>query len=100
MLCRSVSKYKVKVEIESGMAYTEEGKRENYMELAAKGFLPKEEVLKAFKFSNVGDIIDKLQAEKISRLPLYKARSSMRCAETKLKILADLGVNVDQAPTV
>lgn len=91
------SKYKVKVEIESGMAYTEEGKRASYMELADKGYLPKDEVLKAFKFSNVGEIIEKLEAEKAKQTSIVQsAEFNSLPPETKLKILADLGVNVDQ----
>ncbi len=57
------AKYMVKVEIENAMSYTEEGKRDTYMQLASEGFLPREEVLKVFKFSNIQDIIEKLNEE-------------------------------------
>ncbi len=91
------SKYKVKVEIESGMAYTEEGKRESYMQLADKGYLPKDEVLKAFKFSNVGEIIEKLEAEKNKQTSIVQsAEFGALSPETRMKILAELGVSVEQ----
>lgn len=57
------AKMMVKCEIEQGMSYTEEGKRDTYMQLAEGGFLPREEVLKAFKFSNVKDIVAAIDRE-------------------------------------
>lgn len=55
---------KVKIEIESGLSHTEEGKREMILQLAEKGFLPKETVLEELKVGgNVADILEKLEAE-------------------------------------
>ncbi len=91
------SKYTVKVEIENGISYTEEGKRESYMALADKGYLPKEEVLKAFKFSNAGEIIEEMEREKARKTSIVEsAEFGMLPPETRIKILKDLGVNIGE----
>ena len=64
------SKYRVKVEIEEGQNYTEEGKRELLLSMFKVGLVDKKEVLNLMKFSNVGDIIarvEKEQNEEIAR---------------------------------
>lgn len=52
-----------KVEIESEMTWTEEGKRSMIIDLIKIGVLPKEMGLEALKFGNVKDIIQKLITE-------------------------------------
>jgi hypothetical protein len=54
------SKYMVKVEIESGAAFTGQGQRDTAMELFQVGLLPPEEVLKAYKYSNIDEIVSRL----------------------------------------
>ena len=56
--------YKVDVSIESGLAYTEEGKRQTMLELYSAGLVPADKVLEMFKFSNVGELIRAAQADK------------------------------------
>lgn len=55
---------RIDVKIESGLSYTEEGKRQTMLELYQLGLVPAEEVLKSFRFSNVGQILNKAIAEK------------------------------------
>jgi hypothetical protein len=54
---------KVDVSIESGLSYTEEGKRQTLLELYQMGLLDKETVLEGFKFGNIGEILEKVNAE-------------------------------------
>ena len=92
------SRYMVKVEIESGLSYTEEGKRDTYMALADKGYLPKEIVLEAFKFSNVGEIIEKLNKEKAEKVSIVQTPEfNALPPDKRLQILKDLGVEVGEA---
>lgn len=58
------SSYKVDVSVESGLAYTEEGKRQTMLELYSAGLVPAEKVLEVFKFSGVGELLRAAQAEK------------------------------------
>lgn len=53
--------YKVKVEIESGIAFTEEGKRMIIIELAKAGLIPPETLLDILQFGNTQEIIEKLR---------------------------------------
>jgi hypothetical protein len=55
--------FTVKVKAESGLSYTEEGKRDTLLELFKLGLLDRQSVLDNFKFSNVGDIIARLDAQ-------------------------------------
>jgi hypothetical protein len=50
----------VKVEIESELTWTEEGKRNLVLDLMKEGILPKEMGLEALKFGNTKDILQKL----------------------------------------
>ena len=54
---------KVRAMVVSGISYTEEGKRETLRELYASGVIPLRTLLQAYNFSNVGDIIQQLEAE-------------------------------------
>jgi len=93
------SKYGVKVEIESGLAYTAEGKRDTLLQLGDKGYLPKEEVLKGFKFSNVNEILEKLQEEKAHGVSIVETPEFAALPpELRLEILKTLGIKVEQAP--
>lgn len=53
---------KVDVQIESGLSYTEEGKRQTMLELYQLGLVPPEDVLRVFRFSNIGEMLQKAQA--------------------------------------
>lgn len=53
----------VKVEIESEITWTEEGKRNLVLDLIKEGILPKEMGLEALKFGNTKDILQKLISE-------------------------------------
>jgi hypothetical protein len=53
----------VKVEIESELTWTEEGKRNLVLDLIKGGILPKEMGLEALKFGNTKDILQKLISE-------------------------------------
>lgn len=57
------SKYRIKVEIEQGIAYTEEGKRQTVIELAKSGLIDKQTALESLKFSNVGEIVERSKQE-------------------------------------
>lgn len=81
--------YKVDVNIESGLAYTEEGKRQTMLELYSAGLVDAQTVLEAFKFSNVSEIINKAQAEKQKSMidtPDFNALSD----QTKKTVLQEL----------
>jgi hypothetical protein len=81
--------YKVDVNIESGLAYTEEGKRQTMLELYSSGLVDAQTVLEAFKFSNVAEIIKKAQAEKQKSMidtPDFQALSD----PTKKAVLQEL----------
>jgi len=56
---------RMRVAIESGLAYTEEGKRATLMELFQMQIIPPEMLLEALKFSNVGEIIRKAEEAKV-----------------------------------
>lgn len=58
------SKYLVRVEITTGLAYTEEGKRETILELAKAGLIPPSKVLEVFRFSNAKELIEETIKEK------------------------------------
>ena len=58
---------RMKVAIESGLAYTEEGKRSTMMELYGMKVIPTQMLLETLKFSNVGEIIEKTEQEIIRR---------------------------------
>lgn len=119
-------KYMVKCQIESGLSYTEEGKRDTYIQLADKGYLPKEEVLKVFGFSNVAEIMDRLDKEAQQKAQLGAMKGGqlgkpaqpgqpkgsgappsivespefpMLSPQTRLVVLKELGVNVDKLST-
>lgn len=53
----------VKVEIESDITWTEEGKRNLVLDLIKEGILPKETGLEALRFGNTKDILQKLISE-------------------------------------
>jgi len=89
------AQYMVKVEIESGVAYTEEGKRDAIMQLWNAKLLPAEEVLKAFKYSNVSDIIARLQEEQAQQTSIVQTPEFKNLPpQLRLQILQSLGVNV------
>jgi hypothetical protein len=93
------AKYGVKVEIESGLAYTAEGKRDTLLQLGDKGYLPKEEVLKGFKFSNVNEILEKLRLENAQRVSIVETPEfNALPPELRLEILRRLGVPVPANP--
>jgi hypothetical protein len=73
---------RMKVAIESGLAYTEEGKRATMMELYGMKVIPTPMLLEALKFSNVGEIIEKTEAELIRRETM--GRSIIDMPEFKL----------------
>ena len=54
----------VKVEIVPELAYTEAGRYDKLIELADKKIIPPEVILEELRFSNVGDIIKKLNQQK------------------------------------
>lgn len=58
---------RMKVAMESGLAYTEEGKRQTLMELLGMKIIPSEMLLEAMKFSNVGEIIEKARQEQVNK---------------------------------
>jgi len=54
---------KVKVEMESTLGYTEEGKRGIILELIQAGLLPAETAIEMLRFGNTRDIIKKLEEQ-------------------------------------
>lgn len=55
--------YRVKTVVDSGLSYTEEGKRDTLRELYQAGVIDKRTLMEGFKFSNVADIMERVQAE-------------------------------------
>ena len=76
------TKYKVKVEIESGLAYTEEGKREILKELYMLKIIPPELVLESFKLGPVQEILEK--AEEYFQRQLGRQASIFDTSEYKM----------------
>ena len=64
---------RLKVAIESGLAYTEEGKRATMMELYGMKVIPAEMLLETLKFSNVGEIIAKVESEMVRKETMGKS---------------------------
>lgn len=93
------SKYMVKVEIESDMAFSEEGKRQTMMELYDKGLVPPEEVLKSYKMSNVEEILNKTAAAKAQGVSIVQTPEFAALpAQLRIQILEALGVDTNQPP--
>jgi hypothetical protein len=91
---------RIDVKIESGLSYTEEGKRQTMLELYQLGLVPAEEVLKSFRFSNVGQILNKAIAEKQMSMidtPDFQALPDQLKMEI-LKVLQGLNINLPQNP--
>ena len=53
----------IKIEIESGVTWTEQGKRGLTLDLVKEGILPKEMALETLKYGNIRDIVQKLIEE-------------------------------------
>lgn len=91
---------KIDVQIESGLSYTEEGKRQTMLELFQLGLMPPEEVLRVFRFSNVGELLAKAQANKqVSMIdtPDFQALPDQMKMQI-LKALQQLNVNIPTVP--
>lgn len=92
--------YKVDVSIESGLAYTEEGKRQTMLELYSAGLVPAEKVLEMFKFSNVGELLRGAQAEKqVSMIDTQDFNAlSPETKKTVLQELMQKNISLPQNP--
>jgi len=91
---------KIDVKIESGLSYTEEGKRQTMLELYQLGLVPAEEVLKSFRFSNVGQILNKAISEKQQSMidtPDFMALPD-ELKKVILQTLQKLNINLPQNP--
>ncbi len=91
---------RIDVKIESGLSYTEEGKRQTMLELYQLGLVPAEEVLKSFRFSNVGQILNKAIAEKQQSMidtPDFQALPD-ELKKQILTVLQGLNINLPQNP--
>ncbi len=92
---------KVNVSIESGLSYTEEGKRQTLIELFNMGLVDGETVLKAFKFANVGEIISKAQANMVQNSMIdtldFQALDP-QIQQAAIQNAQQKGVNLPQVP--
>jgi hypothetical protein len=94
--------YRVKVEIESGVAFTEEGKRQTLIQLAQLGVIPPETLLEGFQFGNVQDIVDKLinwkrQEKGLSVSIIQTPEWQLLPPELREQILKYLGAKLPEA---
>lgn len=91
---------RIDVKIESGLSYTEEGKRQTMMELYQLGLVPAEEVLKSFRFSNVGAMLSKAIAEK--QMSMIDTPDFQALPDDLKKVILDtlmqLNINLPQNP--
>jgi hypothetical protein len=55
--------YRVKTVVDSGLSYTEEGKRDTLSQLFQAGIIDKRTLMEGFKFSNISEILDATAAE-------------------------------------
>jgi hypothetical protein len=96
------SKTKVNVSVESGLSYTEEGKRQTLLELFYAGLLNKETVLEGFKFGNVGEILKKVEEEQAQMSLVDAPDFAALSDETKKVVLQELmasNVSLSQPPS-
>lgn len=91
---------KVNVSVESGLSYTEEGKRQTLIELYQLGLIPKETVLEGFKFGNIGEILSKVESQ-MQKSMIDTADFQALDPETKKMVLQELmqkNVTMPQQP--
>lgn len=81
---------KVNVSVESGLSYTQEGKRQTLMELFYAGLVDKQTVLEGFKFGNVGEIMQKVEKEQSQTSMIDAADFGVLSDETKKQVLQEL----------
>jgi len=91
-----VSKYRLKVEVEQGTAYTEEGKRETALELARLGKIDDKTLLEMLHFSNVGDIVEAAEKQKEREAQLGILN---QLVQQKLKGQQSAGGEISKTPT-
>jgi hypothetical protein len=84
------SNTKVNVSVESGLSYTQEGKRQTLLELFYAGLVDKQTVLEGFKFGNVGEILQKVSQEQMQTSMVDTADFGVLSDETKKVVLQEL----------
>lgn len=91
---------KIDVQIESGLSYTEEGKRQTMLELFELGLIPPDMLLKVFRFSNVGEILAKAQAgQQVSMIDTQDFQALPdELKKVVLQTLQQLNINIPVTP--
>jgi hypothetical protein len=95
------SKTKINVSVESGLSYTQEGKRQTLLELFYAGLIDKQTVLEGFKFGNIGEILQKVAQEQMQSSMVDTADFNVLSDETKKLVLQELiasNVSLTQPP--